>query len=350
METGSLTILAPTHPARRDWADSSFRSALGNIGIISLEPEEWYKENLLKADAFRDAVKPYFIELGYDDIGVEETEHIVEMNNLLNNNPDRAFHSAAEKGVSVFPKNGPGLHAREGPFIMVKSVGWGWLGYHAALAADRLEGFTPRVYGVRNGMMFLDWIEDENGWEEKQSSQEQTAQRLSAYISRRTNLLRLDEDPMRFLSSYQDSGLQSIALILTKAFGPKVSKMKRGWVRERLERLTCTIPAFLDSRMTRDEWIGSGASMVKVDFEHHGFSKTASHNIVDPAYDIATAALTFQLSDSEIEGLVSAYVHDTGDVSINERLIYYKLLSGCEDMSQSLNRLNMAEHDLHTLN
>jgi hypothetical protein len=43
--------------------------------------------------------------------------------------------------------------------ILVKSVGWGWLGYHAYHAGNRLRGFVPEIFGVRNGFIFMEWVE-----------------------------------------------------------------------------------------------------------------------------------------------------------------------------------------------
>jgi hydroxymethylpyrimidine pyrophosphatase-like HAD family hydrolase len=115
-------------------------------------------------------------------------------------------------------------------------------------------------------------------------------------------------------------------------------------VRRQLERLACPVPTLLDSRMMKKEWVNSAGGLLKTDFEHHGFSKTASHNIVDPAYDIAWAMLEFELSDSERRNLVGTYIRKTADESVRKRLIYYTLLSGNESMNESMQKLNMIEH------
>jgi hypothetical protein len=38
-------------------------------------------------------------------------------------------------------------------YVLAKSVGWGWLGYHAFLAGHRLSGFVPPILGLRDGIL-----------------------------------------------------------------------------------------------------------------------------------------------------------------------------------------------------
>ena len=39
---------------------------------------------------------------------------------------------------------------KETRYVLAKSVGWGWLGYHAFLAGHRLAGFVPPVLRVQD--------------------------------------------------------------------------------------------------------------------------------------------------------------------------------------------------------
>jgi hydroxymethylpyrimidine pyrophosphatase-like HAD family hydrolase len=54
--------------------------------------------------------------------------------------------------------------------------------------------------------------------------------------------------------------------------------------------------------------------------------------------------LEFELSDKEKGDLVNKYIQGTGDSSIENRLIYFKLLVGSEAMSEALNKLNKVEY------
>lgn len=347
----SVTIMVPLHPACRNWPDPSARSFLGDAQVLSLEPGQWYKEGLLSPDGFRICLSSYFQQMGFDCIKVRDTEYTKNINKKLAQNPDRVFHSRLKRVFEVeakkakkVKKNEKNATPPERFVIMAKSIGWGWLGYHAAIAASRIERFIPRVYGVRNGLMYIDWAVADIGARPHEINSV-PVERLASYISARTNGLRLDENPMPQIGIYRESGLKPVALMLSKAFGHKLSKLKREWVRGHLDKLECPVPALLDARMAKEEWVNTGPQLLKTDFEHHGFSKTASHNITDPAYDIASAMLEFGLSEVEKGSLIGNYIASTGDASVNERLIYYKLLAGDESMSKSLGKLNGIDHN-----
>ena len=342
VEGGMITLLVPIHPAGRNWLDASLKHSLDKINIITLEPEEWYKEQLLRADKVRDSITPYFLKLGLDNIKVVEDEHSVKISEELMQNPDKAFHRRLKKVFKVIADDNSGLQSSF--LLMAKSVGWGWLGYGAALSALQLSDFIPQVYGVRNGIMFMDFVKNGKESRDGKITGDDVIKILSGYIARRATKLRLEENPMPFLSGYQDSGLQAIAVILSKSFCPKVKTLKRGWIRKQLEQIPCPVPALLDSRMMKNEWINFDQGLLKTDFEQHGFSKTASHNIVDPAYDIAGSMVQFDLSDRERNELIKTYIGETGDASVISRLFYYKLLSGSEALKDSFTQMNMIEY------
>ncbi|NUM72810.1 HAD family phosphatase [candidate division KSB1 bacterium] len=341
-----ITIAVPIHPAGQDWLNTSLKYALGQAEIITLPPEEWYKEKLLCIKAFRTALLPYFRALGFTEIELVENECTKKINEALQQNIGKEYHVRLKKVYQVIPVNSSGRQNHL--LVMGKSVGWGWLGYHAALSANRLSDYVPRVYGVKNGIMYMEWVdgnEEPNAAPQNLPSRQDLVATLAAYISRRTNQLRLAENPSRFLSSYREGGLQSIAIILSQAFGAKISKLKRGWVRSRLEKLSCPAPCLLDARMMPGEWVHASHGLVKTDFEHHGFSKTASHNIVDPAYDLASAMFEFELTDREQEALIKHYIQATKDERVSQRLFYYKLLCGSEAMSDALGKLNKVGYE-----
>jgi hydroxymethylpyrimidine pyrophosphatase-like HAD family hydrolase/orotate phosphoribosyltransferase len=338
IDPARITIAVPVHPAGKDWLDASLRQFLQGIEIVTLEHQEWYKEKMMNLENFQNAIRPYFQGLDSDDFTIEENEKTRKINEKLMQNPDKAFHIRLKRVYQVIHSNKS--KPRETLFVLGKSVGWGWLGYHAALSALSLEGYVPKVFGVRDGIMYCEWIEDSKEIDNLPIKEDKIVERMSDYISSRTNRLKLEEDPASFLSSYREGGLQSIAIILSNVFGPKVSKLKRGWVRRQLEETVCPVPALVDSRMTKDEWVQSLGEYKKTDFEHHGFSKTATHNISDPAYDIASASFEFELTDEEKDRLINLYIQKTGDKSIRERLFYYKLLVGNEAMDESIRKLN----------
>lgn len=341
-----ISLAVPIHPAGQDWLDAALQYSLGQSEIITLAPEEWHKQKLLSAKEFGAAILPYFQELGFNEIELAETECTQKINQALQQNIGKEFHVRLKKVYQVIPVNNSGR--QQSLLVMGKSAGWGWLGYHAALTANRLAEFVPNVYGVKNGIMYMEWVEGAettNGKPQGFPSRPNVVTTLAAYISQRTNQLRLADNPTTFLNSYREGGLQSIAIILSQAFGTKLSKLKRGWVRNRLEKLPCPVPCLLDSRMMKSEWINSPRGLLKTDFEHHGFSKTASHNIVDPAYDMASAMFEFKLSDREQDDLLKHYIRITKDETATARLFYYKLLCGSEAMGDAISKLNKIEYE-----
>ena len=42
-------------------------------------------------------------------------------------------------------------------YVLAKSVGWGWLGYHAFLIGHRLSEYVPPVLGLRDGVLYSEW-------------------------------------------------------------------------------------------------------------------------------------------------------------------------------------------------
>lgn len=338
VQSRQITILVPTHPAKTDWLDETLRLELGDAVVLRLEPQEWFKHKLVSIEAIKAAVWPYFSQAGFTSITVSETAATDEINQELEKNPDKAFHVRMKKVVQV-EGNGAAGRSNLSCRILVKSVGWGWFGYHAALAGDRLADFVPELFGVRNGMMYSRWL-DAAPSAEPVALRAQHLDKISDYIACRANQLRLAENPTRFLSEYRESGLQSIAIILSEVFGPQVSKLKRGWVRGLLETLECPLPALIDGRMNRAEWMVTDQDVRKLDFEQHGFSKTASHNIADPAYDLASAIYEFNISRDRRAAFVDHYVGKTGDTTVQQRLIFFQILCGSEAMEEALSKIN----------
>jgi hydroxymethylpyrimidine pyrophosphatase-like HAD family hydrolase/adenine/guanine phosphoribosyltransferase-like PRPP-binding protein len=343
VQSRNIIIMVPTHPAKADWLDETLRLELGEATIIRLEPEEWFKQKLLSVEEIKNVILPYFNERGYSQLKVSDTPATAAVNQELGKNPDKEFHIRLKKVVQVEAK-GAQQQADLSVKLLIKSVGWGWFSYHAGLCGDRLAEFVPEVYGVRNGLMYARWLDSAGSAKQSMDEKAHDVIKISDYIATRATQLRLSEDPTPFLSVYRESGLQSIAIILSEVFGPQVSKLKRGWVRKLLETLECPVPALIDGRMNRAEWIAGNPDLHKCDFEHHGFSKTASHNIADPAYDLASAIYEFGISREKRAQFIDHYVQKTGDKAIHQRLIFFQMLCGSEAMEEALTKINMVEH------
>jgi len=95
----------------------------------------------------------------------------------------------------------------------------------------------------------------------------------------------------------------------------------------------------VDGKMAPSEWIVGPSGMLKTDYEHHGFGKHEL-NVSDPAYDLADTILQFGLSADEERDLLRYYEESTRDISVKNRLFFYKLLAGFWSLSRSLEALN----------
>jgi hypothetical protein len=88
--------------------------------------------------------------------------------------------------------------------------------------------------------------------------------------------------------------------------------------------------------MNPDEWIHTGEGAYKVDFEHHNFGG-GEFDIVDPAFDLAAAMFEFGFSKPEQKELLRHYIQESGDSTVEQRLLLHKLLWGSVTMQRATN-------------
>ncbi len=222
--------------------------------------------------------------------------------------------------VEVRHKNQPPVRKR----VLAKSVGWGWLGYHAYVAGTRLQRWVPEVLGLRNGFLFTAW-EEGGPWSPSEVERE-SPEVLSSYIVDRTMQLRLPEDP-RFEPPETGWGWLEIARILRNAYGNKLGYLKQKSLIDGLRWTVGPFPSLIDGRMRPDEWIRSDQRAVKLDFEHHNFG-APEFDVVDPAYDLAGTAFEFQFSPEQRERMLQHYIAKTGDTAVQDRMVLYELMYG----------------------
>ena len=118
--------------------------------------------------------------------------------------------------------------------VMAKSVGWGWLGYHAWLAGIALEGLVPRPSRLRDGILYSEY-------EDPQTGQEAGPRACGAYIARRVNTLALSEDPASESSGYRWCGWDDLVAVLSRIYGPYLGRLKKSAIRRRLRAYVAPI-------------------------------------------------------------------------------------------------------------
>src|SRR5437867_12693673 len=82
------------------------------------------------------------------------------MNRSPHERSDEKFHTRLKR---VFETHLADAHGRaETRYVLAKSVGWGWLGYHALIPGERLAAFVPPGLGLRDGRLYSEWLPQED--------------------------------------------------------------------------------------------------------------------------------------------------------------------------------------------
>ena len=333
-----IVFLLPIHPAGREWRSQPNFLGLSAIRTLTLEPEEWHKHYLLEPRCVERRLEEYFLGRGYTRAQVvTESERASRLNADLQGFSDRQW-SVRLKRLFEVRLEGPSGQT-ETRYVLAKSVGWGWLGYRALIIASALARFTPPALGLRDGILYTEWIPQGPG-HESSGQDRPTLDTIASYVAARARELRLETDPSaRLCGANRDNGYERLASVLGRAYGWKAAAiLKRPRIRRRLWPRNNPFPVLLDARMRRAEWIAGPSSLLKTDFAQHGMGKH-QHNVVDPAYDLADAILHFRLSRDEERALLDRYVAETGDAGVRERLLAPKILAADWAMTMARDQL-----------
>jgi haloacid dehalogenase-like hydrolase len=325
-----ISFLAPMHHAEKPCSFSDGRDETGHVDRDTLLPDELHKERFLNSPAAEALLREYFTGLGFDEVAVRESSAVDEVNDRLRQHYGDGFHVRMKRVYDVAFRNGD---ARSVKRVFAKSVGWGWLGYHAYLSGTRLSAFVPKVIGLRNGLLFTEWIEESPRARENRTDRALLS-RLSSYVARRTESLRLTEDPWFASPGYRWTGWETVVDVIRSAYGPIVDRLAMPLVQRRLGTYASPSPTLVDGHMRRDEWIETDGGIRKVDFEHHNFGGPEL-DMVDPAYDLASAIYEFRLSAAEEQELIHLYAQAAGDRQVFERVPVHKLLYGMTALQEA---------------
>lgn len=325
-----LTILVPRHPVRPDWTLPPDAPGAGRVEVVTLEPEETHKAQLLTPAGVEPVLREWLGAQGFPRVAIRPNLAVDALNaRLVAHYPD-GFQVRAKR---VYEVEVAGDAERPRVIhVIAKSVGWGWFGYHAYLAGTRLTGFVPRVIGLRHGLLFAEWVGPLTGSADGAPA-EMSATTLARYVARRTERLALSEDPWLDGGGAGWNGWERLLSLLRHAYGAFVGRAKVAALRRALYRFASPTPTLVDGRMRPEEWLWTPEATYKLDYEQHNFGQ-ADLGIVDPAYDLASAIFEFGLGPAAERELVQAYGQETGDRSIADRVLLYKLLTGSIALEQ----------------
>jgi hydroxymethylpyrimidine pyrophosphatase-like HAD family hydrolase/orotate phosphoribosyltransferase len=334
-----LCVAVPVHASRCEWNTGSLSHVLRQHQIVTLEPEEWHKHTVMSDAAVANLMREW---LANDD-----TVEVVAGSDAISERANRSIESLSEHKFHDRLKRVLRIDLRDASgnvktaYVFAKSVGWGWYGYHGMLACERLQDFVPKLIGFRDGVLFQEWIDHRPA--SGDCDRVEFLKTAAAYVAHRARSLKLDNNPVsRLAVDNRHRATDELSGALSNAFGSKpAAVLRRAYLREALIAKPCPAPTLIDGKMRPQEWIKSGGSLVKTDFEHHGLGKTEL-NVIDPAYDLADAILHWHLSESEEKELLEQYITYSQDKTVRTRLQLNKLLAGLYNMMSAADNLKDA--------
>src|SRR5215471_348853 len=319
-----IVVLNPAEPAFPDWNDSHVVQALRNVHTITLEPAERSKQRFLDSGSVASLLDEYFRSSGCSNVQVVSLAEVERINSEWRSVPER---------VDVRLKRLYEVHLRDAAGedricrVLAKSVGCGWLSYHAFHISQALSGFVPPVLGLRDGILYTEWLPPEQNAAAASPPRKLMIETLASYVAARTRGLKLDGKlTADLVREGRHKGLEMLAGALSRAYSSKVAAAaERFRIQERLSQSSFSV--LTDSKMAPAEWLPLGSKLKKTDYEHHAQGKNEL-GMTDPAYDLADAIFQFDFSGEEERLLIDKYVAGSGDVAVEERLFLNKVLAG----------------------
>ena len=310
-----VTILVPSHPAQK--YPLALRGGRPDVDLVTTPADRSFKHRQLVPNEVENILREYYWQEGWDTVRVTDTR-----NRLSQSLRDRSrnFHLRLKRVFDVSLSR-PGCEP-VGRRVFAKDVGCGWLGYHAYIAGTRLQGFVPRVLGLRHGLLFSEWVDPQ-----QKNGDRPPVSTIASYIGTRARTLALGKDPSSTHWNQGNTFWFTLLTTLRSVYGPYVGRAKATALGQVLKRYAAPVPAFIDANLREHEWTRKSGRWLKLDYEHHAFGNPGL-NVVDPAYDLASAIFEMALSREEERALIAQYVQTTGDKRIEERLVFHKIVCG----------------------
>lgn len=329
-----IIALAPTHPAKPNW----YR-LLPAASYITLPPSHWHKLKLLERGPDPDLLARYFMCAPKTLAVVKGGGQTPEIQaQIVGNSPDQRM----QRLKRVYRIDGKFREGRKGTkYVMAKSVGWGWLGYHAFLAGHYLRGMVPPMLTLRAGIFYSEYF-PQTALDDAQLAKRKAILAVAPeYVAARVRHLSLSMLNSSALNIGRHSnGLRLLEKAMSRNYGRfPLDILMRGAIGRQLRPLFSSRALLIDGAMQSAEWILHNGTALKADFEHHGLGKGPA-NVVDPAFDLADLILSLQLSRDEEQELLARYRAASGDAKVEERLVLSKLAAGLWSMNQAQEQIH----------
>ncbi|MGH9775418.1 MAG: HAD hydrolase family protein [Candidatus Acidiferrales bacterium] len=337
----NIVVLLPNHPRRRHgrWNRSGDVNLSPEITVLLLEAEKWHKTQLLHPASALLRLKEYFYASGYGKVTLTSSPRFEEMAARFKAETPERGHIRFKEIYELELETVRG--EVETRYVLAESVGDGWFSYGAFIAAERLAEYVMPVIGLRQGLLFSEWIPKTSQNAVTEIDRKVLVQTLGQYAAKRVQTLKLDEAFECTPDARPvDGALNVVAFALRGVYGHGVlSALKQPRLRREIARHGSFPPTLIDGQVSPENWVANRGRMYTRDYVHNSLGQI-SPNLTDPAYDLASASLRWNLTPREEKDLLETYQRATGDASAEKRLMRYKLIAGTLEMQIAYEELN----------
>ncbi|HET9118815.1 MAG TPA: hypothetical protein VFN75_12185 [Pseudonocardiaceae bacterium] len=179
--------------------------------------------------------------------------------------------------------------------IYVKGCGLGFLGRHTLAVGSRLGEYVPEVYGMENGILFRQALEEESRLRDIDDREARSvSEAVVDYAVARAHRLPVPSDPARSLRR-RGALWEFAADVITECL-PGPLRICAGPLARRAARtiLPSLHPSIVDGSTHLGNWFEHQGRWVKVDYDERAFS-VWEHFTFDAAWDVAGAAASYLL-------------------------------------------------------
>ncbi len=206
--------------------------------------------------------------------------------------------------------------------VLASTVGVGYLGTHQLAVARTLGAFTPRILGLRDGVLYREWLATE-----RQITPDalEFPAAVASYVATRRRALPVRRDVSAAMWG-QRPVWEVGGVVLGRGFARAAPVARFLLVNRAVQRLLhVPHPSVVDGSMTPEHWFAGehGETLVKV-----GLSDRTYWNLglacFDATFDLAGAAALS--TDGELPARVrAAWLRETGETVDPERWLLYEL-------------------------
>jgi hydroxymethylpyrimidine pyrophosphatase-like HAD family hydrolase len=167
--------------------------------------------------------------------------------------------------------------------VGVLGTGTGYLGRHALAVATAVPGHVPRTYGIRNGLVFREWLEEAA---RVAVADPADAPAYAAYVTARAAALPAVADHSLLMSG-RHPVWEIASRLLSTGYGRAGLALRLPVLDPAVRRLcSVTRPSVIDGATGLDHWFRADGGLRKITADVRAFSNL-DRSCYDPAFDLA---------------------------------------------------------------